>query len=203
MGKITYKEKERQRREEEILQKAAQLLTDRGFANLNMDDLADAVGISKPTLYQHFKSKDELVTQVVIENFRIMDEKLNTTLTGTPLQRLQQMMRWMLKSRYSRHSIVSALDQETAWKLFTTNEHIAKGRKHFHSKLIDLVGEAQRSGEIDPALPTSIVVRSMFCLQGALSDPDMKAELLTDEGKLDSAIDAVISFFSRGVTPAK
>ena len=85
MGKITYKEKEKQRREVEILQKAAQLLTERGFANLNMDDLAEVVGISKPTLYQHFKSKDDLVTQVVIENFRVMDEKFQQTLTGTPL----------------------------------------------------------------------------------------------------------------------
>lgn len=203
MGKITYKEKERQRREEEILQKAAQILTERGFANLNMDDLAEVVGISKPTLYQHFKSKEDLVTQVLIENFRIMDEKLQQTLTGTPLERLQMMMRWMLKSRYGRGSVIAALDQETAWKLFKSNEQIVKGREHFHAKLHDLVSEAQSLGEIDADLPTSVVVRTMFCMQGALSDPAMKAELLSDGEKLDRAIDAVISFFCRGVTPAR
>ena len=53
MKKHSYKEIERQRREEDILHVAERLLLERGYGNLNMDELADAVGISKPTLYQH------------------------------------------------------------------------------------------------------------------------------------------------------
>jgi TetR/AcrR family transcriptional regulator len=201
MGKVTYKEKERQRREDEILQKAAQLLTERGYANLNMDDLADVVGISKPTLYQHFKSKDDLIGSVICESFRILDDQLRQILTGTPLDRIQKMMHWMLKSRYSRGSVLGALDQEMAWKIFKTNEQIAKGRADFHAQLHQLVTEAQQLGEIDAKLPTQVVVRSMFCLQASLADPVLKAEMAESEDKLNAAIDAVVTMFIRGIMP--
>ena len=59
MTKLSYKERSRLRREQDILRTAARMIRDNGYANLNMDDLADEVGISKPTLYQHFKGKDD------------------------------------------------------------------------------------------------------------------------------------------------
>ena|SRR5258706_6750155 len=201
MSNITYKEKQRQRREEEIMQKAAELLTERGYANLNMDDLADVVGISKPTLYQHFKSKEDLIVRVVLEDLRGLDQQFRRSLSGTPLERLQQTMRVIFKSRFARGSVMSALDHEVVWKIFKSNELIVKGREQFHEKLRLLVEEAQALGEIDPDMPTSIVVRSIFCLQGALSDPALKAELVASEEKLDKAIETVIRLFTRGVAP--
>src|SRR5688572_26251872 len=69
MGKQSYKEREKQRREEEILTSAERLLMERGYANLNMDELAEYVGLSKPTLYQHFKSKEELAARVFMRGF--------------------------------------------------------------------------------------------------------------------------------------
>jgi AcrR family transcriptional regulator len=201
MEKVSYKEKERQRREGEIIRAAAQLLTERGYANLNMDDLADVVGISKPTLYQHFKGKDELIVRVYIDDLRAMNEQLARTLQGTPIVQFQQVMRAIMKARHARGSVLAALDPEVVWKLFRTNDQIAKGREEFHEKLRQVVIEAQQLGEIDAALSPSIVVRSMFCLQGALSDPAMRAELASSEEKLDEAIDSVIRLFIRGITP--
>ncbi len=69
----SYRDVERQRREKDILECAGKLLAERGYADLNMDDLAEAVGISKPTLYQHFKSKEDLVTQVVFQSYETME----------------------------------------------------------------------------------------------------------------------------------
>ena len=65
MTELSFKERERQRREHEILLHARRLIRAGGFADLTMDDLAQAVGVSKPTLYQHFRSKDDLTARVV------------------------------------------------------------------------------------------------------------------------------------------
>ena len=46
---------------ENILQKASALFIQHGFKSVTMDDIADAMAISKKTLYTHFENKEQLV----------------------------------------------------------------------------------------------------------------------------------------------
>ena len=46
-----------------IVQKASTLFIQRGFKSVTMDDLADALAISKKTLYTHFENKEQLVRE--------------------------------------------------------------------------------------------------------------------------------------------
>lgn len=48
---------------ENILQKASALFIQHGFKSVTMDDLAEAMAISKKTLYTHFKNKNQLVQE--------------------------------------------------------------------------------------------------------------------------------------------
>lgn len=47
-------------RQMEIAKAAMILLSEKGYANTTMNDIAKAAGISKPTLYQYFKGKESL-----------------------------------------------------------------------------------------------------------------------------------------------
>lgn len=49
------------RMDEKIVETASQLFLNRGIKAVSMDDVAQQLGISKRTLYEHFSSKDELV----------------------------------------------------------------------------------------------------------------------------------------------
>ncbi|WFP61756.1 TetR/AcrR family transcriptional regulator [Mesorhizobium sp. WSM4904] len=49
----------------EILQAAYKLFRRRGFFRVGMDEIADAAGVTKRTLYYHFDSKDALLTAVL------------------------------------------------------------------------------------------------------------------------------------------
>jgi len=202
MGKIRYKERERQRREQEILHTTTRLLVERGYANLNMDDLADAVGISKPTLYQHFKSKEDLVVQVVVHNFAMMEQHLKQIEAGTPRERLKQMTRWRLKSRYKPDSLFKTLqDAEIPWSTMHKHPILQEKRALGQRKTAELVEEAKACGEIDPTLPTPIVVQMMFCLPGALSDPAIQEKMGESEEALDQAVESVLRIFFRGIAP--
>lgn len=44
-----------------VLKTAASAFNRRGFANTSMDDVASALGISKPALYQYFRSKQDIL----------------------------------------------------------------------------------------------------------------------------------------------
>lgn len=48
-------------REQQILDAAVEVFTERGFQNASMDAVAERVGVTKPVLYTHFGSKDGLL----------------------------------------------------------------------------------------------------------------------------------------------
>lgn len=54
----------RQRRRADILRAAADLFGRRGYGGVQVDDVARAAGVGKPTLYRYFASKEELFLQV-------------------------------------------------------------------------------------------------------------------------------------------
>jgi AcrR family transcriptional regulator len=49
------------------LEAAAKLFAQRGFGGTNLQDIADALGISRPALYYYFKSKEEILASLVEE----------------------------------------------------------------------------------------------------------------------------------------
>jgi AcrR family transcriptional regulator len=53
------------RRRRQLLDVALKVFADRGFHRTSMDDVADAAGVTKPVLYQHFSSKRELYLELL------------------------------------------------------------------------------------------------------------------------------------------
>jgi len=58
-------------KKEIILQEAARLFKDRGFGGTSMRDLAERVGIEAASMYNHIRSKDEILEEIC---FRIARE---------------------------------------------------------------------------------------------------------------------------------
>lgn len=57
----------------EICDAAARLFTERGVDRVNMEEIADAVGLAKPSLYHYFRSKELIL-------FNIQDEVMSALL---------------------------------------------------------------------------------------------------------------------------
>ena len=55
------------RRRQQLLDVALQVFGEVGFHPASMNDVADAAGVTKPVLYQHFRSKRELYKQVLTD----------------------------------------------------------------------------------------------------------------------------------------
>jgi len=63
-----------QRRRAEIIESASHLFEEKGYAHTSMNDIADAVGVRKPTLYHYFDTKDEIL-------YSLHEEVINPLLT--------------------------------------------------------------------------------------------------------------------------
>lgn len=63
-------------RRTQLVDTAEQVFVEHGFATASMEDVADAAGVTKPVIYDHFGSKDGLLAAVVA---RLGDQMLEQT----------------------------------------------------------------------------------------------------------------------------
>jgi AcrR family transcriptional regulator len=63
--------------EQDIIQTARQQFFEKGTKSVKMDDIATELGMSKKTLYQHFNSKNELISRVLKEFTEEMETKFD------------------------------------------------------------------------------------------------------------------------------
>ena len=68
------------RRRQQLLDVALQVFGDLGFHPASMNDVADAAGVTKPVLYQHFRSKRDLYREVLTDvGAHLLDEITKAT----------------------------------------------------------------------------------------------------------------------------
>ena len=82
MGISARKEREKQHRRETILVAARDLFYEKGY-RATMEEIAERAELSKGTLYIYFSTKDELYISVIMEGFRILEERLNKAVAGS------------------------------------------------------------------------------------------------------------------------
>jgi len=74
------KARERMERERLILEHADDLLSIHGYHGLNLDELAERVEYSKATIYNHFESKEDLMSAVDLVHLKLRAELFSRAL---------------------------------------------------------------------------------------------------------------------------
>ncbi len=76
----------------QIVDQAGSLFQQRGFHQVSMDDIAQAVGLRGPALYRHFRSKQELLVRVVLDQITICLDVAEAAANGggSPQQRFER-----------------------------------------------------------------------------------------------------------------
>lgn len=99
--KVSFKDRQRQHREEAIIETARELMRQKGYAAMSIEDVIGAVGISKPTFYGHFVGKEELGVKVLLKAMRYGEEylaKLSAELP--PREAVRAMIAWAIDRHY-------------------------------------------------------------------------------------------------------
>jgi AcrR family transcriptional regulator len=81
--------------EKELFETASKLFAEKGFAGTTLQDIAKALGVSRPSLYHYIRSKDELLERVVRDMAAIADDLVAATLADTgpgPIAKLHKMI---------------------------------------------------------------------------------------------------------------
>jgi AcrR family transcriptional regulator len=195
---MSYKEREKGRREREILLCARHLIHESGYVDLNMDSLAEAVGISKPTLYQHFKSKEELVVRVIVDGIEEVEEYLLTASEESPLERLKIALRLILVNRYGTQGLLNDFEAELITSTLYAHPDAVAVKKRIMTEAERLIDEGKDKGEIISTIPTPLISVLLFKLLGLLSTPQCFKHPM-DSDVLASHIDNIIAMFVRAI----
>ena len=79
-------------REAELYRAATRLFRERGFHATSMQDLAEALGMNRGSLYHYIASKDDLLWRIVDDGFSTLEERVLPLLAGErpALERLRE-----------------------------------------------------------------------------------------------------------------
>jgi TetR/AcrR family fatty acid metabolism transcriptional regulator len=195
------KDRQREERERLILEAAEELLAEKGYHEMSIDEIAARVGVSKGTVYLHFSSKEELVLAYLSRGMRrFMQEAtdaLNTS--ASPSAKLRALMELFYVGVFKgRHNHFTALYENPELR----NRMLDKKRE-FHGqwdalsqRVSQVFDEGKARGEFDATIPTSVLV-SLFW---SLASPRTYERLVEQEQMpLDEMVSHLSRFFFKGL----
>lgn len=165
-----------------IRQTAQKLFKTKGYAAVGMRELAKEVGIEAPSIYNHYKSKDDILREICFDISEQFFASFNAIegLEEKPTKKLKQ----AIKSHI--HVIASNIEASevffSEW-MFLEEPNLSKFKKlryEYEMKFRDLVERGMKRGDFKK-MNTKLVVFSIFSSLNATYDLYKSSERLTEE----------------------
>lgn len=185
------RERQRELRENVILDAAYELLLEQGYQKMNMDELAARVGIAKMTLYQHFSSKEALAVGVIVRGMRIIEEELEPVFASErpALERLREIFVHSLEQR----AVIRRVNIELALATVLQNPVYQAQYRRISAQWAQLIDQAKAEGAVDESLSTPVLVRMLLHAFQANYDDLIKEKEVSVEELSHTLISVVIN----------
>ncbi len=170
--KIPFKKQQFDAREEAIIDAVNQLLSEKGYDLMTMDDVADAVGIAKGSLYKHFSSKEKLAAAAMVRLLNATLAELdNLPEQEDAIQKIRHILAWSLRLRIQGGvphlpSTSSALQRSLMLNL----DYISVALK-VNKRFYQMVQQAREQGSVCSQVPDDVLV---YTLYARACDPTME-----------------------------
>ncbi len=156
------KQREKEQRRTEIVDAAEKLFYKKGFDNVTMDEIADAVEFSKGSLYLYFKNKDSLFFAIVArmhrEYFRQFRKLLDENASGG--EQIRTMIRHLVEytKNHQEYNDMACTVGPLIWSRMDTEyeQVLAENSMEYNLWLNDAITKGMADGSIrndlNPAL---------------------------------------------------
>lgn len=154
------------KRQQAIIDAAAEIFRQRGYSDASVREVADAVGILKGSLYYYIDSKMDLLYQVLIdvhEGARAITEEVGQ-LDLPPLERLHIYVRRHVTYNTQHLAKIAVFYHDFNLLTDERRDEIVESRKLYEGFVARLIVEAQERGEVDSGVEPKIA--AFFILGG-------------------------------------
>jgi AcrR family transcriptional regulator len=164
---IPLTEEEQAKRRREIFSAAVNVFLKQGFQETSMREIAETAKMGKSTLYDYFKTKDEIIVFVFEEELIDLTSRAQKiALQNTRAdKRLRQIMEMHLEFLLENKSLFMRLSIETQRLRLESQKRIQNGRYVYQDLLRGLVEEGMRDGtfrRVDSLLTARLLVNTMM-----------------------------------------
>ncbi|HWQ89531.1 MAG TPA: TetR/AcrR family transcriptional regulator [Desulfitobacteriaceae bacterium] len=165
-----------------ILKTALKLFVEKGFAEVSINDLIQEVGIAKGGFYHHFKSKDQLINEIIEKViFPYLDDIINSIdkCQGSAKEKLfhafekQSQAETFLKTNFhvdniSNRSLI-ILMIECIKRYESMSAHVIEFTEQLLGRIESIIEEGKRRGELLNTIDSkSLSLYIVSSLEGAL-----------------------------------
>lgn len=168
-----------------------------GYDGTRMEDLAEATGVPRATLYYHFSGKDAVLGWLMRSTVTELSAAAGAAaaLPGTARQRLEQVLRALLGLMGRRPAACRVLiaNLEQAGRLAEIAEGLIGA---FHGPVITLLLEGAADGSLRPVADPIRVASAMF---GAATIAGLQSLVVEDTFAEDAVADAVLDLIFTGL----
>lgn len=175
-------------RDEEILQIAAEVLYEKGFAGAKLDDIANAAGIVKGSLYHYFDSKEEIYERLINHVRGKIDFDMEVHGSDPAAKRLEHLLRTRLETTAEYPLEIGLLARELIRLEGPAGDWAREDPKKYFNAIRQIILQGQKEGDfraIDPDAIASTIVGILAHLptwyrrDGRIA-PDALVDELTD-----------------------
>jgi AcrR family transcriptional regulator len=153
-----------------VLTAAVRLFNERGYDATSMFDIAEALGITKSSVYHHISGKEQLL-QMAMDRaldglFEAADEVRALDLPA--IDRLERLIRrsvLVLAERFAFVTVLLRVRGNTA-----AEQHALDRRREFDTLVTDLVKQAQAEGGLRPDVDPATAARLLLGMVNSLTE---------------------------------
>ena len=142
-----------------ILTAAADLFRERGYRAATLDEIARRVGVSKPTLYGYFRSKEELLAAIFHRAMSLFERDLDAIRASRedPVTQLRRVIRFHVGAVIAERSFLAVFFGEEANLPPRLSRAIRRRKARYDGKVRAIVDAGVRRGRLRAANPRLLV----------------------------------------------
>jgi AcrR family transcriptional regulator len=155
-------------RREIIIEKAATLFKEKGFKAASMREIADVVGVEAASLYNHIKSKNELLNIICFDVANRYTQKLEEVETSkfTSLIKIEHLLRFHIDGMINHFEEVYVSDRE--WKHLDNPylSNMQNQRRTYRKRFAAIIEEGIKKKEIKKIDAATAVLIMLHAIGG-------------------------------------
>ena len=199
LGRLSFKDQAFKLREDAILDAATRTLASKGFDLMTMDDVALEVGISKPSLYKHFKSKEDLAGAAMVRLLDGAQDFLDARPQNEPpLAQLSALLEWAMRVRLGGGLPFLPSASPQVREMLTRNLRYVAAVIKLNSQLKKRVQAAKKAGQLRSDLPDDVV---LFSYYARTCDPAVEYLRLYTKMDTEAIVAHMLSVCFEGLLP--
>ena len=153
------------RRDREVVEAAERVFYERGYSGASVQDVADELGILKGSLYHYIDTKEDLLFRLLEEVHEDVQVIISEVAARDDLDAIGRIA--LYDRRTDEYNVqhlprISIYYHDVQRLTEARRAAIFSRRKEHESFLTELITEAQRAGQADPAIDAGIVTNCIF-----------------------------------------